>query len=711
MGVPRHSQRGSTGRIVAVVLAALVVGSAAVAGVAVFSTSGAAASSASVSSNSTASTAEIKLVYVSGSDSHVTLLRADGTEIDLNVSGQSIGPAYNLDDDQSLEVPYVTSNQELYAIDKNGEKQHLASNVKKDKTKLAVGDWDGDGTRSIYYANASTYTMYSVEYGGSPTEVADGLEANAALGVTNFTSDDDPDLVYVNGNNVLEYYNASSGTETKVYDSGIGSNADGLGVGAPRDFDGDGDTRVPLVDGSQNGLLVNKSGSYTKMVSGNVGKQPVAGVDWAGDSKLELVFLSSGTINYGYLNGTVSTLNDANGNSINAKTSAGIAAAHPSDQPLELSNFSVTNTTGQSVSITFDSNKQLASLSVNVTGANSTSLSRSDFAESGSGPYTYTATYDGSVDGNYTATMTRAESTDSDIVETEYADATTVDARSPSVDAVSLVDTTDGDGTVAGGDTVDVTATVTGDVGTVTADLSAFGAGSVTLTHASGDTYEASAQVDAGTTDGNYAAIVTARDGQGNQNASTTGTVEVDTADLTVSVRSGKRAIEGEQLSFSPESVGNADGDVTYDWAFGDGSSESGASVTHVFVSPGSYTVTLTATDANGDSAQATMTVDVVSLDSPETTTATTTATATPTTVTATTPDQATTTENPDTTATTTSNPDTTETTSERTTTDEANTPTTEDDDGGGAIGEAPGFGLGLAGLAMVGAALLARRE
>jgi PKD repeat protein len=721
MGVPRHSQRGSAGRIVAVALAVLVVASAAVAGVAVFSTGGAAASSttASVSSNSTNSTAEIKLVYVSSSDDNVTLLRADGTKIDLGVSGQIIGPAYNLDDDQAVEVPYVTSDQDLYVIDKNGEKQHLASGAKKSKTKLAVGDFDGDGTKSVFYSNASdSNTMYRVEYGGTPTPVATGLDAKAPLGVANLTSDSEPELVYVNTNSEITYYNQSAQTEVKVYGSGLGTSG-GLGVGAPRDFDNDSTPRVPFVDGSNNGLLVDETGSYTKVVSGNVGKQPVAGVDWAGDAKLELVYLSNTNLHYGYLNNdTTATLTDADGNTIGAKKSAGVAAVHTVELPLKLSNYSVTNTSAQNVSVSFDANKQLSAVSVDVTGANSTSLSLDDFQESGSGPYTYTATYNGGTDGTYTATLTRAESIESDVVEANRSDSATVDARSPVIDAVSLSDATDNDGVVDASDTVAISATVTGDVGTVSADLSAFGAGNVTLTRASGDTYEASAQVDAGTTDGNYAVTVTARDGQGNQNASTTGTLEVDSADLTVSLGSGKRALEGEQLSFSPEFVSNAAGDVSYDWSFGDGSSETGESVTHVYTEPGTYTVALTVTDADGNTATATATVDVVSLDDPETTTdstetttATTTATTTPTTVTATTTDQTTTTDNPDTTATTTNNPEPTETTSAVTTTDEANTPTTEDDDGGGAVGEAPGFGLGLALLAMVGAALLARRE
>jgi len=58
---------------------------------------------------------------------------------------------------------------------------------------------------------------------------------------------------------------------------------------------------------------------------------------------------------------------------------------------------------------TFDSDEQLATIQVDITGAETATLTESDYTESGSGPYTYTATYDATTDGDYTLTLVTAE--------------------------------------------------------------------------------------------------------------------------------------------------------------------------------------------------------------------------------------------------------------------------------------------------------------
>ncbi len=49
----------------------------------------------------------------------------------------------------------------------------------------------------------------------------------------------------------------------------------------------------------------------------------------------------------------------------------------------------------------------------------------------------------------------------------------------------------------------------------------------------------------------------------------------------------------------------------TYEWAFGDGGSATGASATHTYAAPGTYLVSLTATDSAGNSNTATDSVTV----------------------------------------------------------------------------------------------------
>lgn len=49
----------------------------------------------------------------------------------------------------------------------------------------------------------------------------------------------------------------------------------------------------------------------------------------------------------------------------------------------------------------------------------------------------------------------------------------------------------------------------------------------------------------------------------------------------------------------------------TYEWAFGDGGSATGASASHTYAAPGTYLVSLTATDSAGNSNTATDSVTV----------------------------------------------------------------------------------------------------
>lgn len=721
----------------AVGLAVLVVVSAAVAGVAVFS-AGAVATSQTAASGST----PIKFVYVDGGTGHVTFVREDGTKVETNRSADIVGSMADLDNDGNLEAPFVTSQGEIWAIDENNETQFVANQTYNSNTKLSVGDWTGDGTPEVLYANTSDndYLSYA-NLTGTPTQIAP-KSAKAVVGLEDFTGSGERELLYMGSTSKnLWYYNESGGATNTEY----GNFASGGTAGAPVDFHRDGERWIPAIDGSGYIELVNASGDADEITTSNVDKTPVAGVNWTDSAQLEVVVVKSNVIEYTFLNGTRRTLNDASGNSISAKQGAGIAGvASRNDALLSVTGFEASASGKQNVTATVETDEKLASMNVSLSGPENATLTLADgnfSTNDSSAPYSYTATYDASTDGNYTGALEKIESTDGDVVNSAQTDSVTIDEVGPSIDSVSIADATDGNGFVDTGDTVTVTANVTSDVGTVSADLSAFGAGNVTLTQANGDTYDASVQVGANATAGNQSASVTAKDGQGNQNASTTGTLEVDTADLTVSLESEKTVTEDEQVSFSPQLVRNASGNVTYNWSFGDGSSETGKSVTHTFQTSGTYSVTVNATDEAGDSAEASMPVDVeatVSTNSittetnpptsspvstePDTTTngessTTTTKTATTTATTTTTASTKTTTTESTTAGTATGTSETTTTTPDDTgttttvTTETPNTTTTGDDEGGSAIGEAPGFGVGLALISMLGAAVLARRE
>ncbi|MFW6018532.1 MAG: Ig-like domain-containing protein [Halapricum sp.] len=104
--------------------------------------------------------------------------------------------------------------------------------------------------------------------------------------------------------------------------------------------------------------------------------------------------------------------------------------------------FSATNPEGQNVSISFNSTEPLSKINVTLRGPENATLAADDFAyDSANG--TYTATYDGSSDGNYTATLHAA------------ADVAGNDGALGQTDTVEVdtADTSDGDG---GGDVAEI---------------------------------------------------------------------------------------------------------------------------------------------------------------------------------------------------------------------------------------------------------------
>src|SRR5262249_6716871 len=67
---------------------------------------------------------------------------------------------------------------------------------------------------------------------------------------------------------------------------------------------------------------------------------------------------------------------------------------------------------------------------------------------------------------------------------------------------------------------------------------------------------------------------------------------------------------EGGSFQFNGSASGGS-GSYTYAWNFGDGTTGSGASPTHVYTQSGTYTAVLTATDSLGNSGQSSVTVVV----------------------------------------------------------------------------------------------------
>src|SRR5262249_25021878 len=73
-----------------------------------------------------------------------------------------------------------------------------------------------------------------------------------------------------------------------------------------------------------------------------------------------------------------------------------------------------------------------------------------------------------------------------------------------------------------------------------------------------------------------------------------------------------RSALSQTSVTFDGSASSDPDGSiVSYAWSFGDGTSGSGASVSHSFAAPGNYVVTLTVTDNLGGTASDTANVTI----------------------------------------------------------------------------------------------------
>jgi PKD repeat protein len=105
----------------------------------------------------------------------------------------------------------------------------------------------------------------------------------------------------------------------------------------------------------------------------------------------------------------------------------------------QISNYGVSNPTGQTVAVSFDSDERIASIEVLIGGAESATLTTANFTETSSGgTYTYTATYDGSTDGTYTAELETAADDAGNNGAFSQTESVTVDTTPPTISAFDV---------------------------------------------------------------------------------------------------------------------------------------------------------------------------------------------------------------------------------------------------------------------------------
>jgi archaellum component FlaG (FlaF/FlaG flagellin family) len=198
-------------------------------------------------------------------------------------------------------APYVTdvgSGRQVFVAEADGTTRRLSNaTVVGGPTRLAVAAWTV-AERSVYFPDTNG-RIHRVTAAGSETLVTASLNngVSAVAGAADLDGDGDEEFAYVDGSQELRYLAAPSDTTGEKLADGTGVGAsNGVGLGEPADFDGDGLARVPIVDGSNNLLLADETGPEQTLVDGTDAaapeKAPLATVDWDGDGTPEVVYLA-----------------------------------------------------------------------------------------------------------------------------------------------------------------------------------------------------------------------------------------------------------------------------------------------------------------------------------------------------------------------------------------------------------------------------------
>ena len=231
----------------------------------------------------------------------------DRTDYDYNGS-QVIGPkTADVDGDGRSEIPVVNRDGELQFVDMESVSSPPSEGGQSNKPKKAnslmtVGQWNGSAS-SVFFAGNDNKIYRANE---NSEELVDRLtgnsKADAVLGIADIDGDETEELVYggkgPDGNSdTVNYIDGPDGAVESIPSSGYGTNK-APGVGTPADFDGDGQSLVPIVDGSNNIKLFDASGRV-KTISGiSATKAPITTTDVDEDGAPEIVYISSSKIKF-----------------------------------------------------------------------------------------------------------------------------------------------------------------------------------------------------------------------------------------------------------------------------------------------------------------------------------------------------------------------------------------------------------------------------
>ncbi|WP_430504218.1 PKD domain-containing protein [Haloparvum sp. PAK95] len=485
----------------------------------------------------------------------------------------------------------------------------------------APADFDGDGVARVPIVDGSNNPAL-VDADGTKTAYKSGSAAKAPIAGVDVTGDGALDLVYVNKDGNVAYTTLDDSTDTVA-------DADGNTIAATKKVGVVGASEAPppkvsnyaVTNPEQRNVSISFDSTRELaeiQVTVTRDGETVATLteaDFAASSDgsgytYEATYVAERDGTYA---ATLDYAADSTGKTAESTPSDSVAV----DWRPAIDDYTVSNPEARQIAVAFTSSEQLTDISVDVAGPETLTLTEADFTETATTDgYRYRATTSVDADGSYDATLTSAV----DDAGYDGADGETgsvaIETPAPTVVDAAVVDTRDRDGVVGPGDRIRVAATVEGEnVTAVEADLSAVGAGTVTLEHTGGDNYAATVAVDVDAEDasvsGAYVFTVTARNTYDNADSAGTDSLVVDTADPVVETGPNITVDEGTKVVLDASGSRDNVGISRYVWELPDGDQVEGESVVRTFDEPGTYTVRLTVVDLAGNCDSATRTIVV----------------------------------------------------------------------------------------------------
>ena len=282
-------------------------------------------------------TQDNSIVYTD-SNANLFSITDDSNPTDYSYAdAQVIGPdSADLDGDGEVEIPVVDTNGNMKFVSSTGSISNPQSNAnaKGSNSIMTVGEWDGSPSsvffagknNKIYRANANSGPQLINDLSGQP-------KADAVLGIADIDDDGTEELIYggkgPGGNsNTINYIDGPGGSVKHITNSGYGTN-NAPGVGSPGDFNNDGKSLIPIVDGSNNIKLIDSTGVVRTLTQVSATKSPITTADVVGDSKPEIVYIESSKLKYisnvNSANPSTGFIRDDNGSKVDASDKRGVA--------------------------------------------------------------------------------------------------------------------------------------------------------------------------------------------------------------------------------------------------------------------------------------------------------------------------------------------------------------------------------------------------